>query len=145
MFFTFKIFVFLALTLRINMSCVRYSTINCLNLMNKKWMGVVMIAQANDVTHSEIKLTLASWWILLLGLSEQIGVDIMDNLHRDREVIERARERVCDHPLTLYTLTSVCIFSLLFPYTFPNVLTKRIYIKIKSFLNWWSFPLFSWL
>ena len=60
----------------------------------------------------------------------------MDNLHRDREVIERARERVCDHPLTLYTLTSVCIFSLLFPYTFPNVLTKRIYIKIKSFLNW---------
>mgnify|MGYP000043645857 CR=1 FL=1 len=60
----------------------------------------------------------------------------MDNLHRDREVIERARERVCDHPLTLYTLTSVCIFSLLLPYTFPNVLTKRIYIKIKSFLNW---------
>ena len=39
----------------------------------------------------------------------------MDNLHRDREVIERARERVRDHPLTLYTLTSVCIFSLLFP------------------------------
>ena len=37
------------------MSCVRYSTINCLNLMNKKWMGVVMIAQANDVTHSENK------------------------------------------------------------------------------------------
>lgn len=56
LFFTFEIFVFLALTLRINMSCVRYSTINCLNLMNKKWMGVVMIAQANDVTHSEIKL-----------------------------------------------------------------------------------------
>ncbi|CAH3141493.1 unnamed protein product [Pocillopora meandrina] len=25
--------------------------------------------------------------------TEQIGVDIMDNLHRDREVIERARER----------------------------------------------------
>ena len=56
LFFTFKIFLFLALTLRINLSCVRYSTINCLNLMNKKWMDVVMIAQANDVTHSEIKL-----------------------------------------------------------------------------------------
>ena len=60
----------------------------------------------------------------------------MDNLHRDREVIERARERVSDNSLTLYTLTSVCIFFLLFPYTFSNVLTKRIYIKIKSFLNW---------
>ena len=60
LFFAFKIFVFLALTLRINMSCVRYCTINCLNLMNKKWMGVVMIAQSDDITHLEIKLTLAS-------------------------------------------------------------------------------------
>ena len=29
-----------------------------------------------------------------LSVSEQIGVDIMNNLHRDREVMERARERV---------------------------------------------------
>ena len=32
--------------------------------------------------------------MFFIVLSEQIGVDIMNNLHRDREVIDRARERV---------------------------------------------------
>ena len=31
---------------------------------------------------------------LFFVVSEQIGVDVMNNLQRDREVIERARERV---------------------------------------------------
>ena len=35
--------------------------------------------------------------VIFLTISEQIGVDIMNNLHRDREVIERARERVSSH------------------------------------------------
>ena len=30
------------------------------------------------------------------------------------------------------------------PYTFPNMLTGKNHVKIKSFFNWWSFPLFSW-
>ena len=29
-------------------------------------------------------------------------------------------------------------------YTFLVVLTRRIYLKIKSFFSWWSFSLFSW-
>ena len=29
-------------------------------------------------------------------------------------------------------------------YTFLVVLTRRIYLKIKSFFRWWSFSLFSW-
>ena len=29
-------------------------------------------------------------------------------------------------------------------YTFPKVLTRRICLTIKSFISWWSFPLFSW-
>ena len=29
-------------------------------------------------------------------------------------------------------------------HTFPEVLTRRIYLKIKSFFSWWSFSLFSW-
>ena len=43
--------------------------------------------------------------------------------------------------LTLYTLTSACIFSLLL-YAFPEVLTRRICLKIKCFFSSWSFPLF---
>ena len=30
-------------------------------------------------------------------------------------------------------------------YTFPNVLTRRICLAVKSYLCWWSFPLFSGL
>ena len=29
--------------------------------------------------------------------------------------------------------------------TFPKVLSRRIYLLIKSFVSWWSFLLFSWL
>ena len=32
--------------------------------------------------------------MLFFESAEQIGVDILDNLHRDREVIERSRDRV---------------------------------------------------
>ena len=28
--------------------------------------------------------------------------------------------------------------------TYPKVLTRRMCLTIGSFLNWWSFPLFSW-
>ena len=28
--------------------------------------------------------------------------------------------------------------------TFPEMLTRRICLTIKSFFTWWSFPLFSW-
>ena len=34
--------------------------------------------------------------------------------------------------LTLYVLTSLCKFSILFCYTFPIVLTRRICLRIKS-------------
>ena len=37
------------------------------------------------------------------------------------------------------SLTSVCIFSILF-YTFPKMLTRRICLLIKSFFRWRSFP-----
>ena len=30
-------------------------------------------------------------------------------------------------------------------YTFPKVLTRRIWLTIKSFLGWWSFHLFLWI
>ena len=29
-------------------------------------------------------------------------------------------------------------------YIFPKVLTRRICLTIKTFYNWWPFPLFSW-
>ena len=48
------------------------------------------------------------------------------------------------HPnLSMYTLSTVV-------YKFPEVLTRRIcltiksVLTIKSFFSWWSFPLFSW-
>ena len=43
--------------------------------------------------------------------------------------------------LSLYTLTSGITFSFLFSLYF---LTRRICFTIRSFSNWWSFPLFSW-
>ena len=46
--------------------------------------------------------------------------------------------------LTLYSLTSVWIFSITL-LTFLRVLTRRICSSIKSFFSWWSSPLFSWL
>ena len=30
------------------------------------------------------------------------------------------------------------------PYTFPDVLTRRIFLTIKNLFRWWSFSLFSW-
>ena len=38
--------------------------------------------------------------------------------------------------LTIYALTWVCKFSILFCYTFPIVLTRRICLRIKSFFSW---------
>ena len=41
------------------------------------------------------------------------------------------------NPLTLYTLSSVCVFSILFfIQSFPEVLTRRIWLTIKSFFSW---------
>ena len=37
--------------------------------------------------------------------------------------------------LTVYALTWVCKFSILFCYTFPIVLTRRICLSIKSFFS----------
>ena len=42
------------------------------------------------------------------------------------------------HPNIWYYI----LFSVLF--IFPMGLTRRICFTIRSFLNWWSFPLFSW-
>ena len=39
-------------------------------------------------------------------------------------------------PLTLYTLTLVCVFSIIFSIYFPNLLTRRICFKIKNFFIW---------
>ena len=44
---------------------------------------------------------------------------------------------------TLYTLTSVCIFPLLFGIHFVLVLKTRICLTIKSFLTGCSFSIFS--
>lgn len=47
--------------------------------------------------------------------------------------------------LTLYTLTLVLLLSRLFFLHFPLILTRRIWLAIRSFLNWLlKFPLFSW-
>ena len=43
---------------------------------------------------------------------------------------------------TLYTNISMHILLTVLP-TFPIELTRRICLPIKSFLSWWSFPLFS--
>ena len=43
--------------------------------------------------------------------------------------------------LTLYTLTSECIFSILFSIKFPEVMIRRICLTIKSFCSRWSFSL----
>ena len=46
--------------------------------------------------------------------------------------------------LTLYTIRLVCLFSILFFYTFFKVITRMICLTNKSTLSWWSFPLFFW-
>ena len=47
-------------------------------------------------------------------------------------------------PKTLCTQTSLCPFLHTFLYTFLKVLEKNVFLTIKSFFSWWSFPLFSW-
>ena len=47
-------------------------------------------------------------------------------------------------PKTLLTQTSLCPFLHTFLYTFLKVLEKNVFLTIKSFFSWWSFPLFSW-
>ena len=49
-----------------------------------------------------------------------------------------------DFFLTLYSLTSVCIFSLLLFRHFIGLWQGEFSSTIKSFFSWWSFPLFSW-
>ena len=46
--------------------------------------------------------------------------------------------------LTLYTLTSICIFSILLSIHFLMCWKRRICLTIKTFFSWLSFPLFSW-
>ena len=47
-------------------------------------------------------------------------------------------------PLTLYILSLICIFSLLFFCKVPEFLKRRICSTVKSFLSWWSLPIFLW-
>ena len=47
-------------------------------------------------------------------------------------------------PKTLCTLTSLCLFSMVFSIHFLRCWKKEFFLTIKSFFNWWSFPLFSW-
>ena len=46
--------------------------------------------------------------------------------------------------ITLYILTSVYSFSILFSIHFLWYWQKEIGLTIKSFFSWWSFSLFSW-
>ena len=46
--------------------------------------------------------------------------------------------------LTLYTLTSVCIISILFTIHFLKCWQGELCLKIKSFMSWWSFSWFLW-
>ena len=45
------------------------------------------------------------------------------------------------YPLHLYISMQILHTVL---YTFPKVPTKRIYVTIRTFFCWWSFPLFLW-
>ena len=49
-------------------------------------------------------------------------------------------DAVNSSPLILYSLRSVYVFFLLFSIHFFKVLTERIYLTIKSFFSWLSFP-----
>ena len=70
-----------------------------------------------------------SWLILLLG-----GAD---------DVTEFWCNPGTSYFLTLYALINVSVhihYNVL--YAFPKELTRRIFLKIKSFFIWWPFPLF---
>lgn len=45
-----------------------------------------------------------------LTLTEQVGQEILANLHSDREKIQRARERVGTHTHTCHLRTLICLF-----------------------------------
>lgn len=67
-----------------------------LNLNSLPYISVIkFLSQARNLYFQLLKC------MIFIVISEQIGVDIMNNLHRDREVIERARERVSPLELIL--------------------------------------------
>ena len=74
------------------------------------------------------------------AVSEQIGVDIMNNLQRDREVIERARERVSPQIFQGFNFCLMCNLPLCYaswlynqPVTACNIIgTVYIYTKRAS-------------
>ena len=59
-------------------------------------------------------------------------------LHAPKSHVQRSRA----YSLALYTLISVYTFSIMLP-VFPKELSRRICFTIKSFLSYWSYPLFS--
>ena len=46
--------------------------------------------------------------------------------------------------IPLHPTINTCILHTIL-FTTPMELTRRIYLTVKNFLNWWSFPLFLWL
>ena len=52
------------------------------------------------------------------------------------------RRPIREFSIKLYTLTSVCKFSILISIHLV-LLTRRICLTIKSFFSWWSFPFWS--
>ena len=47
-----------------------------------------------------------------------------------------------DDQLTLYTVTSICNFFILFSIHFPRCWQGEMVLTINSFFSWWLFPLF---
>ena len=61
----------------------------------------------------------------------------------DKEALKK-RKNPLKYRLTLYSLTSECIFSILFSIHLLRCLQGTFVYQSRVFLSWWSFSLFSW-
>ena len=95
---------------------------------------------------SKHQLWKSLWWPIKIINAVSTQFFIMFDRYPDTwSFMYDVHHSVCLQPclklITLYILTSVYIFFMLFSIM---VLTERICLTIKSFFSWWSFPLFSW-
>ena len=87
------------------------------------------------------------WWVAFINCKYFIGIYHQNEvMHYNYEhwkydlhtIVHVTVIGFCFRTLYMYTLISVCIFSILFSVNF----LRRICLTIKSFITRWSFPLF---
>ena len=96
--------------------------------------------------HGKVIVINCSWIDVFIAVATSVHNKVSFNIERFKNFLSFSPILfiIFGALLTLYILTSVCIFSLLF-LTFLNVLAGRIFLTIQRFFSLLLFPLFSTL